>query len=187
LGNRIENVTPRNEKGQFLPGMSFGLEGPPKKYERLKQALINAATPQDIEDIMHKMIALAKMGSVPAATLVINRLFSNPKSAVTVETHKTELSISAYANLTVEDLQLMVDRVRRGHERVIRLEAHEKGELAQVAGDADNQDCQPRWELTTRTTSPGGRAAGAFHFMAAAVGNCCLPPVARCRERTTVS
>jgi hypothetical protein len=79
----------RSESGQFVKGVSGNPAGRPKgsknKITELKQdlevAVRSNVNPQDISDIVERMVIEAKTGNVQAAKLILDKTISNAKES----------------------------------------------------------------------------------------------------------
>jgi hypothetical protein len=73
----------RGKNGRFLPGHGGGPGNPhAQKVHRLRAALLNAVTPADIEEIVRKLIAMAKQGEIAAIKELLDRTLGKPVAAV---------------------------------------------------------------------------------------------------------
>ena len=64
----------RDTKGRFTPGNSIGRGNPyAKRVQRLRAALLEAVTEQDIQDIVATLVSAAKNGDTVAAREVLDR------------------------------------------------------------------------------------------------------------------
>lgn len=65
----------RNAAGRFLPGNPGGPGNPHAgKVGKLRTALVEAVTEQDIKDIVSELVKAAKSGDIPAAKLLFDRV-----------------------------------------------------------------------------------------------------------------
>ena len=73
-GKKIE-IDKRNERGQFIKGHCHPGPGNPflTKVTALRAALYDAVTPQDILDVIQKVLAQAKKGCVKSQQLFLDR------------------------------------------------------------------------------------------------------------------
>jgi hypothetical protein len=73
----------RGKNGQFLPGHCGGPGNPhARKVHRLRSALLNTVTSTDIEEIVQKLISMAKQGDVAAIKELLDRTIGKPVAAV---------------------------------------------------------------------------------------------------------
>jgi hypothetical protein len=76
----------RNGEGRFTRGNKGGPGNPyAKKVGRLRAALLDAVTPEDLQAMVAALVREAKAGSVPAAREVIDRLLGPPVAADIIE------------------------------------------------------------------------------------------------------
>jgi hypothetical protein len=69
----------RNARGRFARGNAGGPGNPHAKHvARLRSALFDAVSPQDVMDVVSALLALAKGGEVPAAKELLQRLLGPP-------------------------------------------------------------------------------------------------------------
>jgi hypothetical protein len=67
--------TNRNAAGRFLPGNPGGPGNPHAgKVGKLRTALIEAVTEQDIKEVVASLVKAAKSGDIPAAKLLFDRV-----------------------------------------------------------------------------------------------------------------
>jgi hypothetical protein len=65
----------RSTKGQFLPGNPGGPGNPHAgRVQKLRSALLNAVTEQDVSAVAAALVAAAKSGDVPAIKLLFDRV-----------------------------------------------------------------------------------------------------------------
>lgn len=67
---------------QVAMNVARPVESAKQKMVRLRQALLEAVTPEDVSTIAQKMLEKAKEGSVAAAKLVFGYVFGRPDKAV---------------------------------------------------------------------------------------------------------
>ena len=80
--NAAETSTGRDEKGQFTPGNPGGPGNPfARQVAALRKALVDAVTPQDIQEVAAALIARAKEGNVQAAKLLLSYAIGKPEQA----------------------------------------------------------------------------------------------------------
>jgi hypothetical protein len=84
--NTEETTTQPNEqrdgKGRFTAGNPGGPGNPfARQVAKLRQALIDAVTPQDIQKVAAKLIELAAEGNVQAAKLLLTYVIGKPQPA----------------------------------------------------------------------------------------------------------
>ena len=76
-------IEKRGVNGRFLPGHCGGPGNPhAQRVHRLRSALLNTVTPTDIEEIVHKLISMAKGGDVAAIKELLDRTIGKPVTAV---------------------------------------------------------------------------------------------------------
>ncbi len=76
----------RNEDGTFAQGNEGGPGNPhAKRVNQLRSALLDAVTPEDITEVVQRLIIEAKTGDVPAARVLLDRVFGKPKTNAEVE------------------------------------------------------------------------------------------------------
>jgi len=69
----------RGPDGRFAKGNPGGPGNPhAKKVHRLRSALLNAVKPQDVTEIIKKLVELSKAGDVAAMRLLFDRLLGPP-------------------------------------------------------------------------------------------------------------
>jgi hypothetical protein len=74
-------VATRDESGRFLPGNPGGAGNPfALQAARLRSALYDAVTPNDLAAVIQVLVAKAKEGSVPAARELLDRLLGKPEA-----------------------------------------------------------------------------------------------------------
>ena len=70
----------RGEDGRFLPGNPGGPGNPyPRQVAALRNSILQAVTPKDIEEIIKAQIAEAKQGDTVAAKFVLERVLGRPQ------------------------------------------------------------------------------------------------------------
>jgi hypothetical protein len=70
----------RGEDGRFLPGNPGGPGNPyPRQVAALRNSILQAVTPKDIEEIIKAQIAQAKQGDTVAAKFVLERVLGRPQ------------------------------------------------------------------------------------------------------------
>jgi hypothetical protein len=73
----------RGTNGRFLPGHCGGPGNPhAQRVHRLRSALLNTVTSTDIEEVVHKLISMAKGGDVAAIKELLDRTIGKPVTAV---------------------------------------------------------------------------------------------------------
>jgi hypothetical protein len=76
-------IEKRGTNGRFLRGHCGGPGNPhAQKVHRLRSALLNTVTSTDIEEIVCKLIAMAKQGDVAAIKELLDRTIGKPVTAV---------------------------------------------------------------------------------------------------------
>lgn len=93
----------RNNKGQFVNGHDIGHEPGKhpntKKSQKLRQALLDAVTEKDMQDIVKKVVELAKGGNIQAIKEVFDRCLGKPEQPITgSEGGPIPITIVDYAN-----------------------------------------------------------------------------------------
>ena len=69
----------RGEDGRFLPGNPGGPGNPYcRQVASLRQAILNAVTPQDVAEIIQAQVQQAKNGDTVAAKFILERLLGRP-------------------------------------------------------------------------------------------------------------
>lgn len=82
---RTPSPNGRDGRGRFAPGNAGGPGNPAGgQAERLRHALVNAVTENDIADIAAALIASAKTGDVQAVRELLNRVLGRPTDADTL-------------------------------------------------------------------------------------------------------
>ena len=72
----------RDRNGRFAKGNSGGPGNPLAKHTgRLRSALINAVTEQDMHEVVQQLISVAKKGDTAAAKLLFDRCLGRPTEA----------------------------------------------------------------------------------------------------------
>ncbi len=70
----------RGEDGRFLPGNPGGPGNPyPRQVAALRNSILQAVTPKDIEEIIKAQIAQAKQGDTVAAKFILERVLGRPQ------------------------------------------------------------------------------------------------------------
>jgi hypothetical protein len=73
----------RGKNGRFLKGHAGGPGNPhAQRVHRLRSALLNTVTPADIEEIIRKLVAMAKEGDIAATKELLDRTLGKPVTAV---------------------------------------------------------------------------------------------------------
>ena len=76
-------IEKRGRNGRFLPGHGGGPGNPhAQKVHRLRSALLNAVTPEDVKEIIYKLVSMAKQGDIAAAKELLDRTLGKPVTAV---------------------------------------------------------------------------------------------------------
>ena len=69
----------RDERGRFIAGNGIGTGNPhAKQVARLRSALLDAVTPNDMTRIARKLVAMALDGDVHAAQILFDRCLGRP-------------------------------------------------------------------------------------------------------------
>jgi len=69
----------RDDRGRFTQGNSGGPGNPHSlQVSRLRSALLNAVTEDDMREIIEALVAKAKEGSIAAARVLFNRTIGRP-------------------------------------------------------------------------------------------------------------
>ncbi len=90
-GPSVNGLNGRDEHGRFAKGNAGGPGNPfARQVGRLRQVLLNAATPERMERIAGKMMELAEAGDVQAAKLVLSYVVGKPAEAVNPDTLAVE-------------------------------------------------------------------------------------------------
>lgn len=105
----MTEVSERNDKGQFVKGQSGNPEGRPKGKKNqltiLKQdleiAIRENVKVQDVQDVVNKMLDLAKAGNVGAAKLVLDKVITNARDSEDVQDGNTGFTFIV-KNVTVQ-------------------------------------------------------------------------------------
>ena len=78
-------IEKRGRNGRFLPGHGGGPGNPhAQKVHRLRSALLNAVTPEDVKEIIYKLVSMAKQGDIAAIKELLDRSLGKPVAAVEV-------------------------------------------------------------------------------------------------------
>ncbi len=106
----------RDHRGRFAPGNKGGPGNPyARRTALLRQAMLDAVTPEDIQAIVRQLIQKAREGDVAAARLVLAYAIGKPDKATdpdAVEVHEFHLwQQSAVAN---QDLASAMGRIQAG-------------------------------------------------------------------------
>ena len=76
-------IEKRGRDGRFLPGHGGGPGNPhAQKVHRLRAALLSADTPEDVKEIVYKLVSMAKQGDIAAAKELLDRTLGKPVTAV---------------------------------------------------------------------------------------------------------
>lgn len=87
----INGSNGRDERGRFAVGNAGGPGNPHvKKVQQLRSALLNATTARDVRAIVKRLISMARDGDVPAARLLLERVFG-PAVSIDYESRLIEL------------------------------------------------------------------------------------------------
>lgn len=69
----------RDANGRFQPGNNFGRGNPQQaKINRIRAAFTRVVTIEDVEEIVRKLVAMAKSGDLEAIKEVLNRTMGRP-------------------------------------------------------------------------------------------------------------
>jgi hypothetical protein len=69
----------RDDRGRFLPGNPGGPGNPlAARVSKLRSALLNAVTEDDVKEIVRKLVSLAKSGDTVAARILFDRVLGRP-------------------------------------------------------------------------------------------------------------
>jgi hypothetical protein len=69
----------RDDRGRFLPGNPGGPGNPlAVRVSKLRSALLNAVTEDDMREIVRKLVSLAKDGDTVAARILFDRVLGRP-------------------------------------------------------------------------------------------------------------
>ena len=75
----------RGKNGRFLPGHGGGPGNPhAQRVHRLRAALLSAVTPEDVKEIVYKLVSMAKQGDIAAIKELLDRTIGKPVTAVEV-------------------------------------------------------------------------------------------------------
>jgi len=78
-------IEKRGRNGRFLPGHAGGPGNPfAQRVHQLRSALLNTVTPSDIEEVVRKLLFMAKEGDVTAIKELLDRTLGKPVAAVEV-------------------------------------------------------------------------------------------------------
>lgn len=103
----------RNSAGQFLPGNPGGPGNPHGgKVAKLRAALVEAVTPEDIAEVVSSLLRAAKSGDIPAAKLLFDRAIG--KCSVLDE--PPPLVAPEIGRNRIQELLAMAERVRAGRQ-----------------------------------------------------------------------
>jgi hypothetical protein len=73
----------RQPNGRFAPGNAGGPGNPfARRVATLRSALLEAITPEDVTEIVRKLVEMAKAGDIAAAREVLTRVIGKPADAV---------------------------------------------------------------------------------------------------------
>lgn len=98
----------RDEHGRFLPGNPGGPGNPyGQQTAALRSALYGAVTPEDIEAVARRLVALALGGDVAAARLLFDRCLGRDDQRVLLERAGPDPVL-----VTPEQIALMMARER---------------------------------------------------------------------------
>ncbi len=89
MSKRVRMIDPttngnngRDGKGRFAPGNPGGPGNPWfRQIGQIRQAILTAATPEDVAEIIRRLVRDAKRGDKTAARLVLERLLGPPLPA----------------------------------------------------------------------------------------------------------
>ncbi len=82
---RTPSPNGRDGRGRFAPGNPGGPGNPAGgQAERLRHALVNAVTENDMADIAASLVSRAKAGEVQAVRELLNRVLGRPTDADTL-------------------------------------------------------------------------------------------------------
>ncbi len=106
----------RDHRGRFAPGNKGGPGNPfARRTAALRQAMLDAVTPEDVQAIVRQMVQKARAGDVAAARLVLAYAVGKPDRAVdpdAVDVHEFQLwQQSAVAN---QDLSGVLGQMQAG-------------------------------------------------------------------------
>lgn len=84
--------------GKFLKGCKGGPGNPEgRRIAKLRSALLNAVTEEDIAEIMQKMVGLAKNGDVQAAKIVLERTIGKVDQGIAISGDSDDIVSALYA------------------------------------------------------------------------------------------
>lgn len=77
--NPSKPVADRNQDGRFAPGNKLSKGNPlAGSVARLRTALVQAVTPEDIEAIIKTLVKKAKKGDIAATRIILERCLGKP-------------------------------------------------------------------------------------------------------------
>lgn len=97
-----DNGNGRDSRGRFTTGNSGGPGNPyAQQVGRLRTAMMEAVTEQDLREVVEKLVRLAKYGDVPSIRLLLDRLLGRPVEADLIERiERLEAALSGKADGT---------------------------------------------------------------------------------------
>ena len=88
----INGPNGRGAGGRWAKGNGGGPGNPlVKQIQRIRTALVNAITPEDVQAIVRRLIEKAKKGEVAAAKMILERALGPAAEALDVEIRLTDL------------------------------------------------------------------------------------------------
>ena len=100
----------RDERGRYLPGNPGGPGNPhSRRVNELRVALLDAVTPDDIRQVVRRLITLAQGGDVAAARLLFDRCLGREDLQVIIEQAPASPQL-----VTPEQIALMMQRESQG-------------------------------------------------------------------------
>ena len=101
----------RRPDGKFGPGNRAGRGNPhAKRAQKLRSAVLYAVKPNDIKQVIEKLVELAKDGDINAAKLLFDRALGKP-SATTAATDEAAAALDAESDGTIKERALTVLRM----------------------------------------------------------------------------
>jgi hypothetical protein len=131
-------IEKRGSNGRFLPGHCGGPGNPhAQKVHRLRSALLNTVTSTDIEEIVRKLISLAKGGDVAAIKELLDRTIGKPVTAVELTGADGEpLQFVHFQNVIMQALAEFPEaRIAVAIRLKELIDAGRDGESSEVVGD----------------------------------------------------
>ncbi len=103
--NKSPSTNGRGTNGQFAPGNSGGPGNPfAKQVAVLRSALMAAVKPEDLTEVVNKLVELAKGGDIQAAKLILDRTLGKTVT-VDIPAAATEPDEPTVGRITPENLE----------------------------------------------------------------------------------